>query len=136
MLRMCYSAPGDRQPERLSLECEMFQATVSARGLADLPRPDWEGSRIAYSMISYDTEEQQFVKRPYIYIRVAVHGPRGETWERTWVHFHFDHDGRLQRRLLRHVTRDGYIRVLSEDWPIGSRASADEVLKAAEGKDM
>jgi hypothetical protein len=135
MLRISYSARSDREPERLSLECELFKAAVPAEGLADLPRPDWEGCRIAYSMTSYDTEKRQFVDRPYIYIKVAVHGPRGETWERTWVHFHFDHDGRLQRKLLRHVPRDGYIRVLSEHWPIGSRASAGEVLKAAEDRD-
>lgn len=77
-----------------------------------------------------------WVDRPYLYLSIAVHGPRGTSWPPTQVNYFFDNDGTLRERKLKrfvnvHDSTSGHIWVLWKPWPVGSPPSADAVIEAA-----
>ena len=132
-LRATYTAAGAGKEQALVVECGVFRGSVPARGLADLPRPDWGGLSVAYSLTS--VEHGRWVRRPYVYVVVPLHGPAGRSWEQTWATFHFDADGRLVRRVKRFVPDEATnsIRVVWKEWAVGSGVPAEAVLES--GKD-
>ena len=116
----------------LAVECDLFRASVPARGLADLPRPDWECFFAAYSLTSCDSGK--FTERRYVYVQVPLSGPAGKApWEQTWATFHFDADGKLVRRIKRFTSNKATnsIRMVWKEWEIGSGVSADALLESA-----
>ncbi|HLL89046.1 MAG TPA: hypothetical protein VK324_07060 [Tepidisphaeraceae bacterium] len=129
-LSAVYTAHEGDAKESLVIECGLFKARVGAEGLTDLPRPDWGSFSVAYSLTSF---EGKWVERPYLYVTVLLHGPPGQAWQQTWATFHFDADGKLTRRVKRFVPDEASksIRVIWEDWPVGSWSSAEAILDAA-----
>jgi hypothetical protein len=131
-LRVTYSGPEAGKEPGLAVECDLFRASVPARGLADLPRPDWECFFAAYSLTSYDSGK--LTERRYVYVQVPLSGPAGKApWEQTWATFHFDADGKLIRRIKRFISSEATkgIRVVWKEWEIGSGVSADALLESA-----
>ena len=130
-LRVTYSGAERDKGPGLAVECELFRVSVPAKGLADLPRPDWESFFAAYSLTSY--QSGKWIDRPYVYVQVPLNGPAGRAWERTWVTFHFDADGKLVRRIKRFISDRGTnsTRVIWKEWAIGSGVSAEAVLESA-----
>ncbi len=130
-LRVTYSGAERGKEPGLAVECELFRGSVPARGLSDVPRPDWERSLAAYSLTSY--ESGKWTDRPYVYVQVPLSGPVGKAWEQTWVTFHFDADGKLSRRIKRFIRNEATnsIRVVWKEWEIGSGVSAEALLESA-----
>lgn len=133
-LRIAYADSEGGKPQTLLVKCDLFGRSIPAEGLLDLPRPDWSLLSAAYSLTSF--ESGKWVERPYLYLVVPLHGPAGESWEQTWATFHFDANGKLTRKIKRFVpmSSPNAIRVLWEDWGIGSNVSAKSVLEAAQRK--
>lgn len=125
-LGVTYSGPEAGKEPGLAVECDLFRASVPARGLADLPRPDWECFFAAYSLTSYDSGK--LTERPYVYVQVPLSGPAGKPWQQTWATFDFDADGKLIRRIKRFISSEATkgIRVVWKEWEIGSGVSADD----------
>jgi hypothetical protein len=130
-LRVTYSAPEAGKEPSLAVECDLFRASVQARGLADLPRPDWECFFTAYSLTSFDSGK--LTERPYVYVQVPLSSPAGKPWQQTWATFDFDADGKLIRRIKRGISSEATkgIRVVWKEWEIGSGVSADALLESA-----
>jgi hypothetical protein len=142
-VRVTYAAatqPGDKPS--LRVECDAFKGEVPAEGLEDLPRPDWGKAEMFYALTDYDLDADKFVDRPYIYVKVPILGPGPETWDRTWVTFHFKPTqgfaGRMIKRFLDAVLlADGKTtstRELWVDWAIGKSVSAAEAIKQGEAR--
>jgi hypothetical protein len=129
--RVTYSGPEAGKEPGLAVECDLFRASVPAKGLADLPRPDWECFFAAYSLTSYDSGK--LTERPYVYVQVPLFGPAGKPWQPTWATFDFDADGKLIRRIKRFISSEATkgIRVVWKEWEIGSGVSADALLESA-----
>lgn len=112
----------------MTVECDLFKAAAPADALVDLPRPDWSGLVMYYSLTSFDTAARRFVARPYLYIQVPLLGPPGQQpWERTWVTFHFEPEKLFVKRALERFVAAGtperpMIRSIWKDWPIGMTA--------------
>jgi hypothetical protein len=129
----------------LELTSALFRASLPPNALRNLPRPNWDGLAVPYSLTSYDVETRQWVNRPYLYITLPVYGPAGRTWPSTSVQFSFDEKGGLkERRLKQHVpVKDGrprpdlppadtdFLHTLYEPWPVEGTESAEEVLSRA-----
>ena len=131
-LRVTYSGPEAGKEPGLAVECDLFRGSVPAKGLADLPRPDWERFVAAYSLTSF--ESGKWTERPYVYVQVPLLGPAGKApWEQTWATFHFDADGKLIRRIKRFISNKATnsIGVVWKEWDIGSGVSADALLESA-----
>ena len=130
-LRVTYSGPEGGNEPGLAVECDLFRVSVPARGLADLPRPDWECFFAAYSLTSYDSGK--LTERPYVYVQVPLSGPAGKPWQQTWATFDFDADGKLIRRIKRFISNEATntIRVVWKEWEIGSGVSSDALLESA-----
>ena len=113
----------------------MFRGSVPAKGLADLPRPDWERFVAAYSLTDLTSfESGKWTGRPYVYVEVPLLGPAGKAaWQHTWATFHFDADGKLIRRIKRFISNEttNTIRVVWKEWEIGSGVSSDALLESA-----
>jgi len=130
-LRATYTSEEDGKKPALVVECEAFRASVPEIGLEDLPRPDWSSFSVAYSLTSF--ESGKWVERPYLYLKVTLHGPPGRSWEQTWATFHFDADGKLTRRIKRFIPNEATnsIRSIWKEWEIGSGVSAEILLESA-----
>lgn len=131
-LSACYNAASEDSQESLIVACDLFRSQVPPEGLSDLPRPGWSSFSIAYSLTSLDSSGE-WVDRPYLYLRVRLYGPAGQSWEQTWATFHFDAEGNFDRRVKRIIPNEStnMARVIWEDWPIGSDQSAEAVLESA-----
>ena len=103
-----YSGPERGNEPGLAVECELFRGSVPAKGLADLPRPDWERFVAAYSLTDVTSfESGKWTGRPYVYVEVPLFGPTGKAaWQHTWATFHFDADGKLIRRIKRFISNE------------------------------
>ncbi len=127
-LRVTYVGANREKEPALTIECNLFHGSVPAKGLTDLPRPDWERFFTAYSLTSY--ESGKWTDRPYVYVQVPLLGPVGKPWEQTWVTFHFDANGKLVRRVKRFAPATNFIRVVWKEWKIGSGVSAEALLES------
>ena len=134
-LRVTYSGPERGNEPGLAVECELFRGSVPAKGLADLPRPDWERFVAAYSLTDLTSfESGKWTGRPYVYVQVPLLGPAGKAArQQTWATFHFDADGKLIRRIKRFISNEATnsIRVVWKEWEIGSGVSSDALLESA-----
>ena len=115
----------------LRVDCDLFDTAVPQKALADLPRPNWNQLEVRYSLTSYDAEQQRIVNQPYLYIQVPLFGPPGESWQQTWVTFHFDHNGIFEKRALRRTVEleENASRHYWPDWPVEGEKTANQVLK-------
>jgi hypothetical protein len=127
----------DYAATRLRVRTALWEVEVPVEAMANLPRPSWNSMRVAYSLTSFDPEQEgrAFVDRPYVYVEFTLHGPRGVSWQRTSVIYHLDADGELTRQLKQFIEKEDDIRVVWEDWPVDSSLSAAEVLDAAVADD-
>ena len=78
-LRVTYSGPERGNEPGLAVECELFRGSVPVKGLADLPRPDWERFVAAYSLTDLTSfESGKWTGRPYVYVRSSPARPCGQ----------------------------------------------------------
>ncbi|MDQ2076830.1 hypothetical protein [Marinimicrobium sp. ABcell2] len=138
-LETVYSAPAplddirvtyiidSRSHATLTVESRLFSTRVSATGLADLPRPDWGSMQVYYSLMS--RKEERWEDKPYVSVRVPLHGPTGQAWELTWATFIIDADSSAKRYLYYFIPDESTnsARSRRKEWPIGSGVSAESL---------
>lgn len=132
-LRVAYSTSNEGEVADLTIDSQLFSATVPREGLEDLPRPDWSALYATYSFTVDESGRSTGI--PYLTVRVPLHGPIGQAWSQTWVTFYWNADGELSRHLRMHKMSDvtNMTHVYWGDWAIGEGIDAETALRTAQG---